>query len=46
VEKAFGKDHPDMANVLEIMAKGSRKIGKEVEAEKLEARAKKISSNR
>jgi hypothetical protein len=31
VEKAFGKDHPDMANVLDIMAKGSRKMGGKVE---------------
>ena len=45
MEKALGKDHPNVANVLENMAKCSKEMGKKDEAEKLEARAKKIRSN-
>jgi len=40
-EKALGPEHPDVATVLESMAKCWREIGKQDEAEKLEARAKK-----
>ena len=41
-EYALGQEHPDVATVLENMAKCYREMGKKAEAEKLEARAKKI----
>jgi tetratricopeptide (TPR) repeat protein len=44
-EKALGKNHPHVAAVCENMAELCRQIGKEDEAERLEARARKIRSN-
>ena len=44
-EKDFGPEHPEVASVCENMAEFYRQIGKEDEAEKLEARARKIRSN-
>ena len=44
-EKAFGKNHPDVATTCDSMAGLYRQIGKEDEAENLEARARKIRSN-
>jgi tetratricopeptide (TPR) repeat protein len=44
-EKTFGPDHPAVATTCENMAKLYRQMGKEDEAEKLEARAKTIRSN-
>ena len=44
-EKALGKDHPEVASVLDNMAELCRQAGEEDEADKLEARAKKIRSN-
>ena len=46
LEKALGPEHPHVANVLENMAKRCRNMGKEEEAEKLEARVKEIQSKR
>jgi hypothetical protein len=46
MEKPLGKEHLHVAAVLENMAKCYREMGKKDEADKLEARAKKIRSNR
>jgi lipopolysaccharide biosynthesis regulator YciM len=46
VEKVLGKNHPYVATVLEKMANCSREMGKKDETEELEARAKKIRSER
>ena len=43
-EKALGKDHPDVATVLENMSELYEKIGKEDEAKYLAERAKRIRS--
>jgi hypothetical protein len=43
--KTLRPNHPNVATVCENMAKLCRHIGKEDEAEKLEARARKIRSN-
>jgi hypothetical protein len=45
-KKALGPDHPHVATVCENMAILYKKLGKEDEAERLEARAKRIRSNR
>jgi tetratricopeptide (TPR) repeat protein len=44
MEKAFGPDHPNVATVCENMAECYKKVGKEKEAEELEARAREIRS--
>ncbi len=44
-EKALGPDHPDVAAICENMAGLYKQIRKEDEAEKLEARARRIRSN-
>ena len=44
-EKALGKDHSSVATSLNNLAELYRQIGKEDEAERLEARAKKIRTN-
>jgi hypothetical protein len=44
-EKALGKNHPHVATVCENMAELCRQIGKEDEAKRLEARARRIRSN-
>ena len=46
MEKALGPNHPNVATVCENMADLYSQIGKEDEAEKLEARARKIRSKR
>jgi hypothetical protein len=46
MEKALGKDHPNVATVLENMAECFRNMGKKDEAERLEARAQKIRYRR
>jgi tetratricopeptide (TPR) repeat protein len=46
VEKVLGPNHPNVATVCENMAYLYSQIGKEDEAEKLEARARKIRSKR
>jgi len=46
MEKALGTDHPLVAAVCENMAEFYRQIGREDEAETLEARARKIRSKR
>jgi tetratricopeptide (TPR) repeat protein len=46
VEKALGPNHPNVATVCENMVDLYSQIGKEDEAEKLEARARKIRSKR
>jgi len=43
-EKALGPEHPQVATVCENMAGLYRQIGKEDEAEKFEARARRIRS--
>ena len=43
-EKALGKDHPDVATVLENMAELYEEVGKEDEAKRLAERAKGIRS--
>jgi hypothetical protein len=45
VEKALGENHPYVATTCENMAELYRRIGKENEAKKLEARARRIRSN-
>jgi tetratricopeptide (TPR) repeat protein len=45
-EKALGPEHPEVAAVCENMAELCRQIGKEDEAKKFEARARKIRSKR
>jgi urocanate hydratase len=44
-EKTFGRNHPQVATVCENMAELCRQIGKEDEAGRLEARARRIRSN-
>ncbi len=44
-EEAFGLEHPEVAATCENMAELYKKMGKEDEAERLEARARKIQSN-
>ena len=46
LEKAFGPNHPSVAAVLEDLARCRREMGNREEAEKLEARAKRIRSKR
>jgi tetratricopeptide (TPR) repeat protein len=46
VEKALGPEHPHVATTYENLAELYKKMGKKDEAQKLEARAKKIRSNR
>ena len=41
-EKALGPDHPDVATSLENYGELQRKMGRDAEAEKLEARAEAI----
>ena len=41
-EKAFGKNHPKVANVLEDMSALYKKMGKDADAKKLDARVKEI----
>ena len=43
-EEILGKDHPDVATVLENMAELYEKIGKEDEAKRLAERARGIRS--
>jgi tetratricopeptide (TPR) repeat protein len=45
VEKVIGPRHPIVAIVCENMAELCRQVGREDEAEKLEARARKIRFN-
>jgi hypothetical protein len=45
-EKALGPDYPLVATICKNMAELYKKIGKEVEAERLEERARKNRSNR
>jgi tetratricopeptide (TPR) repeat protein len=46
LEKALGPEHFRVGQVLSNMAERSRKMGKNDEAERLEARAAKIRANR
>ncbi|HMK77577.1 MAG TPA: tetratricopeptide repeat protein [Thermodesulfobacteriota bacterium] len=45
-EKTLGPNHPNVANICANMAKCYKKLGREHEAEKLEARARKIPLGR
>jgi tetratricopeptide (TPR) repeat protein len=45
-EKEAGSEHPDVVCALENIAECCRKMGKYEEAERVEARVKKIRSNK